>query len=680
MTVATTVGFRVRAAAVSLREGYVLGAIVALSFVLRALAAAASPTPTYFPDEYIYSSLGRSLGTHGAPSIRGHGAHFPALLEPLLAAPLWRLFSTGTAYHLIQVENALFMSAAAVPAYLLARRLKLGTGYSLGCALAAVAVPDLALSGYVLADPIAYPLVLAAVYAAVRALETPSLRGQAGFLLLASLASFARVQFVVLFPAYLVAGVALDRRRVLRTQRAPLMILGGLAAATLALGTGRVLGYYSAIGNLHVGFGLVRWAGVDLFLLAIAGGVVLVPGAMLGLATPRTRGERAFSAIVSCLALLLLVEAGAYASNGSARFQERYLCALLPIVPIAFSLYARRGRPGRHAVFGISAILLLLSARLPLSGYAAGTGSTDSPLLSAVLYLERLTGVGDGAAFCALFVALGALAAGLVAQRGGARWAFAAGVVALGVVSFAATKNIVGEARHVSATYVATDPSWVDRQGLSRVTAVQTAFAPPAGLLEQLFWNRSVTREVVLGSDAAPTDAFAAARLRVTARGALEADGDLTGPLLVQEYAVTTQLSNARLLARRGTFALWQPSGAPHLRSMMVGRFSDGWLSQSGRLTVWPTSGTRNRATVSLTLSVPAGQSAMTMRFGDRQVRVWPGRSIPVMFRIDTRGPWTVPFSSSGVNHAGDLRPVSVRCTSPRVTAGPGVGDPPLRG
>ena len=145
---------RLRAAPVSLA----LGGLVGVSFALRLAAALAHATPLYFPDEYIYGTIARSIATTGHPAIRGTAAHFPALLEPLLAAPFWLLHNAELAYRLTQGMNALAMSLAAVPVYLLCRRIGLGAGFGLGAAAAAVAIPDLLFANFVLADPIAYPL------------------------------------------------------------------------------------------------------------------------------------------------------------------------------------------------------------------------------------------------------------------------------------------------------------------------------------------------------------------------------------------------------------------------------------------------------------------------------------------------------------------------------------------
>src|ERR671934_2612362 len=101
------------------RAGPVSG-VVALSFAVRTLLALLRPTPAYYPDEYLYAELGRSLATTGHATVRGGAAHFPALLQPLLTAPAWLAGDVTTSYRLIQIGGALAMSLAAVPIYLLA--------------------------------------------------------------------------------------------------------------------------------------------------------------------------------------------------------------------------------------------------------------------------------------------------------------------------------------------------------------------------------------------------------------------------------------------------------------------------------------------------------------------------------------------------------------------------------
>jgi hypothetical protein len=650
-----------------------LTGVVIASFAARLVASAAHPTPRYFPDEYLYTAIARALGSGQAPNVRGTSANFPALLEPILAAPFHALFSPELAYRLTQAENALLMSLAAVPVYLLARRLSLSTRYALGCAVFAVAIPDLVFASYTLADPAAYPFAMAALAAGVAALERPTRRTQLLFLAFAFLATFARVQYVVLPVAFLVAALVLDRRRVLKTQRLPLVLLALPLAAAVALGPERVFGYYSNVTNLHVGGQLLRWAAIDLFLLAFSTGIVLVPGALVALARPRGRTETAFAALAVVFGAGLVAEAALYASNGSARFQERYLFALLPLVPIAFGLYLKHGRPARIPVALLSLFFFALSARVPLSGYAQALGKTDSPFLVAVFRLEKSIGTVTGSFVLAGLAAAGAAGAVLVSRRDGGRYALGAALAFVALASFGATISDSANARHVRAQYLPADPSWVDATGLKDVTLLQTAGSPPASALEQLYWNRSIVGEALVG-DALPTDVYAAPRIRIAQDGTLL---DVGTNVLMQDYAATAQFANARLVATGTTFSLWSAETAPRLSLLERGRFSDGWLARTGKLTVWPDAAGRTRGTISFTLSLPASAAPTTVKFGKMPYAIRPGERLSVVYTIDARGPWSLAFTTpAGGTTQPDLRFTSVRSTPPVLTR---AGEPGVR-
>jgi len=636
--------------------------VVLASFALRLVASAAHPVPRYFPDEYLYTAIARALGSGQAPNVRGTPASFPALLEPILAAPFHALFSPELAYRLTQAENALLMSLAAVPVYLLARRLSLSSQYALACAVFAVAIPDLVFASYTLADPVAYPFAMGALAAGVAALDRPSRRAQLLFLALAGLATFARVQYVVLPAAFVVAAVVVDRRRVLKTQRLPLVLMALPLAGALALGPARVFGYYANITNLHVGGALLRWAGTDLFLLAFASGIVLVPGALVALARPRGRTETAFAALAAAFAAGLVTEAALYASNGSLRFQERYLFAVLPLLPIAFGLYLKHGRPAHLAVGAIALALVTPAALIPLSGYAEALGRTDSPFLVAVFRLERIVGVANGA--FAMFVLAAAACAGavLVSRRGGGNYALAGALAAALLASLGAAVGDTATANEVRAEYLPPDVSWVDAAGARDVTLLQTAGSPPAGAIEQLYWNRSITHEARVGA-ALPTDVYAAPRLRVARDGTLEGVGR---QVIFQDYAATARFANAELVARARTFSLWSSDEQPRLSLLEEGRFWDGWLARDGELMLWPDIAGKTRGTLRFALSLPLGAQRTTVRFGKARYDIRPGETTKVEYTIDTHGPWSLGFSTStGGNAQSDLRFTSVRSTAP---------------
>jgi Dolichyl-phosphate-mannose-protein mannosyltransferase len=647
--------------------------IVAGSAVIRSVAAAAHSAPFYFPDEYIYASISRSLVATGRPLIRGAPAHFPALLEPLLAAPLWGLFPTVTAYHLIQVENAVFMSLAAIPAYLLARRLTFEPGYSLLCAAFTVALPGLAFSGFITADAPAYPLVLTSLYAAVCALQTPSRSRQLAFLSLAGLTTFCRLQYVVLIPAFLLATILIEGRGFLRVYRLTFALVAGGAAIVIGLGPARVVGYYTTgTSALHFSTALLKWAGLNLFMLALASGVALVPGAVVGLFSARDRAARGFVALVVPFAVMVMVEAALYAASGSDRFKERYLIALVPLVPLAFGLYLRRERPARRPVLVLSACIAVPALLLPLSTYAAGQGFDDSPLLWSVR--ELVSQLDSPLAASLLFAACAVIGSAVAATSSptARRWLpFATAIALVAAISVAATMWDTTDARLTRQNLDAADASWIDDAGVGPVTALETPGARPGLLTEQLFWNQSVGRELVFGNTL-PTDAFAAGVASVSPGGTLLADGrPIRTAVLFQGYETTPTFASAVQVASFESFTLWRTRGSLQLRALEAGRFGDGWLAPRGALMVWA-AGSRDGGKVSFTLSLPATQqSTVRIRFDKNTYTVAPGKSVAVSLPVPTTKPWKVVFATSrGASSLPDHRRVSVLSTVPRFTPG----------
>ena len=247
-----------------------------------------------------------------------------------------------------------------------------------------------------LADPLAYPLVLAAVYAGVCMVSEPTKSAQLAFAVFSALAIFARVQYVVVPLAVLGAELVADRCNLLKSVRrvwlALVVLIVPPALLFATLGSERVLGVYSK-GNHGVHLGsLAHWLGLEAMLLLYSSGWVIVPGALAGIAfalwRSGSRAELAFALTTVFLALALMLEAAQIADTDSQRFQERYLFTLVPLLAVAFGLYVKRGLPGRIPLGLLSAGMLLVAARVPLSGYAAAHNKDDSPTLWAVLRLE----------------------------------------------------------------------------------------------------------------------------------------------------------------------------------------------------------------------------------------------------------------------------------------------------
>jgi hypothetical protein len=653
----------------------ILGGIVGGSFLVRLLAALGHATPLYFPDEYIYGALGRSLAEHGRPLIRGHAAHFPALLEPLLAAPFWLFHDPLLAYRLTQAENALAMSLAAVPVYLLARRVDLGSGMALASAAVAVASPDLFFASFVLADPIAYPLALWAVYAAVCALARPTARGQLVFLAVSGLAAFARIQYALLPLVFVAAALIVERRRVLRF-RVTLAVLAAPLVAILLAGPSRALGYYNGIVSLHVRPGAIaHWVSTDSMLLVYCAGWVLVPGAVAAigycLVRPRTREESAFAAVTVALAAVLFAETSMYASNGSPRFQERYFMALLPLVVPWFGLWLKRGRPARIAVALGALALLVVSARVPLAPYSIAENKQDSPFLLGVFRLEKGIGVGTGSLAIALVAAVLSLLAVGVAYR--ARLATLAIAVTL-LASGAASAGSISFDHHVAtavrASYVAPDARWIDHSGLGHVLLIHTPATPHARSHEQLFWNESLD-DVYFLDGATALDAFGSRRVHADARGRLVVGSKvLRSPLAISNFAIRARLRGAAYVGSGANYDLWRPVGTPRLALFVGGLYHDAWLSQAGHVKVWPASGNRVDGKLRLVLWLPRGTERTVLQLRApgyfRKVAIVPeAPPRTIVIPAHGRAPWTLRFHTSRPGYLGDGRPISVKAKLP---------------
>jgi hypothetical protein len=663
-----------------------LAGIVSVSFALRLVTGWLRATPNYFSDEYLYAELGRSLVESGRPLVRGASIGFPSLLQPVLTAPAWLADDVWLSYRLIQGLGALAMSLAAVPVFLLARRLGTSTALALCAAAFSVAIPDLLFASWLTAEPFAYPLLLGAALAATVAIAEPSRRHQLLFALLAGLAVFTRIQFVVLPLCFLAAVVivGLRERRVrgaLREQRLALAVFAAVGLAVAVAGASRVLGLYGGVLDEHADpLGLIGSVGLNALVLAYSSGWILVPGALLALglalARPRNRSELAFAAFSLPLVLALLLEAGLFGAADHA--QERYVFYALPLAAVAFCLYAARGWPYRlhHAL--LATALLTVSAVVPLAGFAAAEGKVHSPLLFAAFQVEQWLGSpGNGSlVFAAGAAALSAAAVLLSGSpRVGGPVALMLAVAASGAVWACAVTFDSQNSVAVREAFLPADPSWVDRAGLEDVVLVRGPHGVKTEALEQLFWNRSVDRVALLpGAD--QLDHVHSPGLRVAPDGTLLAHGrPLRQPLLLDGYAGTIRLADARRVASSPSFSLWKPRGAARLSLYFAGRYSDGWLAGIGRLYLWPGRMSGNVAgTVAMTLTAPAGSGPMTLRFqtpggSPRRVRLLPGIPEPVRFEACSRGPWVLTFTSDSRGFVGS-RIVSAQATEPTVVPG----------
>src|SRR5947199_6279253 len=118
-------------------------------------------------DELLYERLAISVARGHTPLPRVHAMVIPNVdqLYPVLIAPVFGGGLVPHSLHEAHLLNAFLISSACIPAYLLVRR---ATGLSLPAwfaAVAAVVVPWLVLSPFLLTEIVAYPAFLSAMYA-----------------------------------------------------------------------------------------------------------------------------------------------------------------------------------------------------------------------------------------------------------------------------------------------------------------------------------------------------------------------------------------------------------------------------------------------------------------------------------------------------------------------------------
>jgi hypothetical protein len=667
-----------------------LAAIVGASFIVRMALGWLRAVPALFPDEYTYAALGRSIAESGRPLVRGASPHFPALLQPIVTAPAWLIDDVGLAYRLVQTIGALGMSLAAVPVFLLARRLGLSTRVALTAAGLAVLVPDLVYASFVSSEALAYPILLFAVYAGTRVVARPSRKGQLVFFGLAAVATLARIQFAVLPVVFLgtVALVGLREKRLkaaLREQVFPLLLFALPALALLAAGPGRALGPYRAVLGFHGSpLGVAKWGALDAMTLAYAAGWIVVPGALLGLwltlARPRSREELAFGAWVALLTGILLVEAGVLQTNVTLgkEIQERYVFYAVPLLGLCFALYAARGWPLRVSHLALAAVLVLVSVRLPLSGYAIPATVDGSPILYAVYWLSgKLGEAGAASLVVAALAGVLAVVAVLASRRPrvGTPVVLGLALLATGAASAGAVAFDVVNTGLAKRAFLPSDPSWVDRAHVGRVSLLQAWGGIRAASLQELFWNRSVDR-VLLLPGASSIDRYGEQRVTVAKDGSLLAGGQaVTEPLLVDGFGSTVRLGGARLFEAGPTASLWVPAGRPRLSLYAIGRYHDGWLADRGAVYLWPEAGAHAvSGWLSMRLTAPrrAGKIRLTFRLPGgtaTSVQVRPGQPQRLNIQVCGNGSWSATFRSDVHGMVG-LRMVSVKATAPVFRAG----------
>jgi 4-amino-4-deoxy-L-arabinose transferase-like glycosyltransferase len=492
-----------------------LAAIVTASFLLRAWLARDMVAPFIMVDELIYSELARSIASSGDFLVRDLPASGYSTVYPVLISPAYVLFdSLPTAYGAVKTINAAVMSLAAVPAYLLARRM-LGVGLSLLAAVLAVALPSLAYTGTVMTENVFYPVFLLVALQLVLVLERPTGRRLAALFVLLALAYATRVQAVAVVPAIAVAPVlfGLFERRPLRAALRPFLPLyvALAAGATLVVLAqvvrGRSLadlfGAYSVVGDHDYALRDVAdylvWhlAELDLYLgvLPVAATIVLT-----GLVRGQPRPVQAFLAAALPLTAFLALAVAAFASEFAGRIQERNLFVVAPFFLVSLLVWIGQGAPRRPAwlAAGAAAGAALFPLAIPFERFI------DTPAISDTLALLPIWNAFGHLPFGGSIdwtVAAGGVVAGALFLLVPGRLALLTAAVALGyltVVSYSVWTGTRGfqqaSAGALFQGIPALDRDWIDREvGTDAAVAVLWTGRTDRFTVNQTeFFNRSV--------------------------------------------------------------------------------------------------------------------------------------------------------------------------------------------
>jgi hypothetical protein len=573
--------------------------LVVVSAAVRYALARRIVAPWIMVDELIYSELAKSFADGGRFLLRGQSTAAYGVVYPALISPAWALFGkVPQAYAAAKAINSVAVSLAAVPAYLIARRV-LSFRYALGAAVLAMSVPALLFAGMLMTENAFYPAFLLAALATVVWLEKPDVR-RTGLVLAASVLAFlTRAEAVAILPALVTAPFLVSGRRALRefrgffTAAAAGVVL--VVAVQLARGASLfgLFGAYEVAG--HAGYtagGVAHWLLYHWEELVLSVGIV--PFAALGLLALTMRGrprpERAFLAAAVTLSFWLVLEVAAFASEQSLRVEERNMFYVAPFFLIALLLWVERGCPRPPIAAGVAvAAAVALPAALPYTKLIDLSAVSDTPALLPLWSLAPSIGGIPNVHWVVLGAALAAGVAFLFVPR---RYAL---VLPLLVLAYFAVsqKPIEGKYRQTSLLdsfqgITAPHVDWIDRAvgRDAEVTLIWSGNTDKYSVWENEFFNRSVRRFYYTASPLEgdlPEQPLSVDRNTGLMRGP-------DGKVVKAEYVLTdgTVDVGGRVVARddRKGIVLRRIAGALRQRSRVEGLYpNDTWSAATARYT-----------------------------------------------------------------------------------------------
>ena len=511
--------------------------IVAIVLLWLALGAALSAITRrvadwfVMTDELLYERLALSVARTHSPLPHVHSEAIANInqLYPLVIAPVFRHGAVLHGFHEAHVLNAFVMSSAAIPAYLLARRVTGSSWLPYVVAVATVTIPWITLSSFLLTEVAAYPAFAWAALAMQATVARPSARNDVLAVAGIALAVLGRTQFYALAAVLPLAILlrAASERRIREAFRAHVVLIaayaicGAAAIAVSAAGHG-LLGTYSttASGN-PLPLELWRAAPAHLAIVALGGGLLpfVVGGAWLvsNLRASETPERSSFAWLATIAVVALTVEAASFDTRfGGGLVRERYLFYVTPLLLVAFAAGLSAARSPRWSLALPVAVLALGFWKAPLTPFEKLNADTPASVLNNWL-LSSLNGV-TGAR---IFLIVAALLLAVAYAEGAAlvpRTPLAVALAALLLVALPAETGYAFKRLYAvngtSGLPLTLDQSvvfgWVDRTITTNSEAVMVPYPVIRGdywanigyWWDFEFWNRSVDRE------AGPPDQF----------------------------------------------------------------------------------------------------------------------------------------------------------------------------
>jgi hypothetical protein len=615
-----------------------LAGLMLLAFVVRTWLNARVEAPWIMADELAHADMAKSFSDGEGLDVRELPS-YARTLYPVLISPAWFADSVETAFTAAKAINTVVMTLACVPLYLWARRF-VSEGWALSAAALLLLLPAFAYTGTIMTESAFLPLILLALFAFARALESPTVTWQLIAVATILLATTVRLQGLVLF-AVLLTAIVLDALAAVWNRESRLRSFGmrlrrfattGIALLVLALvflaytfvSAGDVLGGYNSVLELEYSMGEgLRWTLIHAAELAFATGLLPVSAFLLLAAAWLRPGsapaERAFVCVTAAALLWIVPQAGFFAARYSERIEERNMFYLEPLLLLALVAWVARGapRPPRWTAVAASIPAALLVA-IPIERLLNVSVLSDT---FALIPLMRVSSVfAGGLDTVRVLLAAGGIAAALLfvlVPRRLAVTTIGAVAVFLAMSAWSVAGTLSDQALATRLETHTTNADWIDEAvgPDANVPFIFTADLTnnPHLLWQTEFWNRSVGD--VYGLNAADPTSLPVVSSTVDARGRVVRVAD--GSPLSPRYVVAqpgTDIAGEQIAAE-GRLILYRVDAPLRLETRLDGVYGDGWSGADATYT--------NFSTEPGTVSVDVGRAG------------WSGPDTPGAVRID---------------------------------------------